>query len=93
LQVDGVEKQRGNTADMIFKLPELLAHISSMYTLLPGDIVLSGTPSGVSPVKPGQKMRCGITGIMEVLPYPSLPFFSPPFFPFSFLSPSSSSFQ
>ena len=45
--VDGVEKQNGATADMIFDVPFLIAHLSRAFTLNPGDIILTGTPSGV----------------------------------------------
>ncbi|MDE2635661.1 MAG: fumarylacetoacetate hydrolase family protein [Chloroflexota bacterium] len=45
--VDGVEKQNGSTADMIFSVSFLIAHLSRAFTLHPGDIILTGTPSGV----------------------------------------------
>ena len=45
--VDGVEKQRGSTADMIFSVRFLIAHLSRAFTLNPGDMILTGTPSGV----------------------------------------------
>ena len=45
--VDGVEKQNGSTADMIFPVSFLIAHLSRAFTLNPGDIILTGTPSGV----------------------------------------------
>ena len=45
--VDGVEKQNGRTADMIFSVRFLIAHLSRAFTLNPGDIILTGTPSGV----------------------------------------------
>lgn len=45
--VDGVEKQNGNTADMIFSVRFLIAHLSRAFTLNPGDVILTGTPSGV----------------------------------------------
>ena len=45
--VDGVEKQRGSTADMIFSVQFLIAHLSRAFTLNPGDMILTGTPSGV----------------------------------------------
>ena len=45
--VDGVEKQNGSTADMIFSVSFLIAHLSRAFTLNPGDIILTGTPSGV----------------------------------------------
>ncbi len=45
--VDGVEKQNGSTADMIFSVSNLIAHLSRAFTLNPGDMILTGTPSGV----------------------------------------------
>ncbi len=46
-EVDGVEKQNGSTADMIFSVSFLIAHLSRAFTLNPGDMILTGTPSGV----------------------------------------------
>jgi len=63
LKVDGVDKQRGNTSDMIFKIPQLIEHISSIMKLETGDLILTGTPSGVGPILPGQSIEFGITGI------------------------------
>ena len=57
LKVDGVVRQDGTTADMLWKVPELLAAISNVMTLEPGDLVLTGTPKGVGPVEPGQRME------------------------------------
>ncbi|KAL6571591.1 hypothetical protein OROHE_003234 [Orobanche hederae] len=64
--VDGEVRQRGSTGDMIFKIPFLISHISSIFTLLEGDVILTGTPPGVGPVKIGQKIDAGITGLLDV---------------------------
>ncbi|CAD5183084.1 unnamed protein product [Musa acuminata subsp. malaccensis] len=64
--VDDEIKQKGSTKDMIFKLPFLVSHISSIMTLVEGDVILTGTPSGVGPVKIGQKITAGITGLIDV---------------------------
>lgn len=68
--VDGVEKQNGSTADMIFSVRRLIAHLSRAFTLNPGDMILTGTPSGVGKAqKPPQFLTTGsevsisITGI------------------------------
>jgi 2-keto-4-pentenoate hydratase/2-oxohepta-3-ene-1,7-dioic acid hydratase in catechol pathway len=61
--VDGEPRQDGNTSDMIFKIPDLVAYISSYTTLLPGDVILTGTPAGVGPVLPGQEVSIEIEGI------------------------------
>lgn len=62
LAVDGVERQRGRTADMLHSVPELVAYVSSVMTLEPGDVLLTGTPAGVGPVRAGQRMRAGLDG-------------------------------
>nr|XP_016484018.1 PREDICTED: acylpyruvase FAHD1, mitochondrial-like [Nicotiana tabacum] len=66
LKVDGEIRQKGSTSDMIFKIPFLISHISSIMTLLQGDVILTGTPKGVGPVKVGQKIDAGITGLLDV---------------------------
>ncbi|KAL7080910.1 hypothetical protein ACP275_14G007700 [Erythranthe tilingii] len=66
LKVDGELRQKGSTSDMIFKIPFLISHISSMFTLLEGDVILTGTPKGVGPVKIGQKIEAGITGLFDM---------------------------
>ncbi|KAJ7029389.1 hypothetical protein C8F04DRAFT_1116774 [Mycena alexandri] len=60
LKINGAFKQNGTTADMIFKIPRLIEHISSIMTLEEGDLVLTGTPSGVGPVAPGDKVECAL---------------------------------
>lgn len=66
LKVDGEIRQKGSTKDMIFKIPYLISHISSIMTLFEGDVILTGTPQGVGPVKVGQKITAGITGLLDV---------------------------
>lgn len=66
LKVDEEIRQKGSTKDMIFKLPFLISFISSYMTLFEGDVILTGTPPGVGPVKEGQKITAGITGLMDV---------------------------
>ncbi|CAN6468196.1 unnamed protein product [Victoria cruziana] len=66
LKVDNELKQKGSTKDMIFKIPFLVSHISSIMTLLEGDVILTGTPEGVGPVKVGQRITAGITGFTDV---------------------------
>ncbi|KAM0878463.1 hypothetical protein ACQ4PT_034873 [Festuca glaucescens] len=65
LKVDDELKQKGPTSDMIFKVPFLISYISSIMTLMEGDVILTGTPEGVGPVRIGQKIKAGITGIIE----------------------------
>ncbi|XP_075503125.1 oxaloacetate tautomerase FAHD1, mitochondrial-like isoform X1 [Primulina tabacum] len=66
LKVDGDIRQKGSTSDMIFKIPFLISHISSLFTLFEGDVILTGTPKGVGPVKIGQKIEAGITGLFDI---------------------------
>ena len=61
--LDGELRQDGNTKDLIFTIPDLVAYISSYTTLLPGDVILTGTPSGVGPMLPGQVVSIDIEGI------------------------------
>ncbi|KAJ7633139.1 hypothetical protein FB45DRAFT_914457 [Roridomyces roridus] len=61
LKINGAFKQNGTTADMIFKIPRLIEHISSIMTLEEGDLVLTGTPSGVGPLNPGDLVECALT--------------------------------
>ena len=62
LRVDGVERQRGSTGDMLARIPELLEEVTAVMTLEAGDIILTGTPEGVGPVDAGQHISAGITG-------------------------------
>lgn len=62
-RVNGVEKQRGSTAQMVFPIPQLLSYISGIMTLEPGDLVLTGTPAGVGPLRPGDLVEVEIPGV------------------------------
>jgi|SRR5579884_947043 5-oxopent-3-ene-1,2,5-tricarboxylate decarboxylase/2-hydroxyhepta-2,4-diene-1,7-dioate isomerase len=59
-RVNGEEKQRGKTSEMVHKIDEILEYITSFMTLSEGDIILTGTPSGISPVRPGDKIEVSI---------------------------------
>jgi 2-keto-4-pentenoate hydratase/2-oxohepta-3-ene-1,7-dioic acid hydratase in catechol pathway len=61
--VDGEVRQDGTTADLVWDVPTLLSEISQVTTLLPSDVVLTGTPAGVGPLAPGQRVRVEIDGI------------------------------
>jgi len=61
LKINGVSKQDGTTADMIFPIPRLIEHVSSIMTLEEGDVILTGTPSGVGPVIAGDKVICQLS--------------------------------
>jgi 2-keto-4-pentenoate hydratase/2-oxohepta-3-ene-1,7-dioic acid hydratase in catechol pathway len=62
-RVNGVEKQRGTTAQMVFPIPQLLSYISGIMTLEAGDLVLTGTPAGVGPLKSGDVVEVEIPGV------------------------------
>jgi 2-keto-4-pentenoate hydratase/2-oxohepta-3-ene-1,7-dioic acid hydratase in catechol pathway len=61
--LNGDLKQDGRTKDMIFDVPTLVAHVSSVMTLLPGDVILTGTPEGVGPMEPGDEVEVFVEGI------------------------------
>ena len=66
IEVNGELKQSANTRELILSVPELIAWASSFYTLYPGDVLLTGTPQGVGPVKPGDVMLASISRIGEM---------------------------
>jgi 2-keto-4-pentenoate hydratase/2-oxohepta-3-ene-1,7-dioic acid hydratase in catechol pathway len=61
--LNGDLKQDGTTKDLIFDVPTLVAHVSSVMTLLPGDVILTGTPEGVGPMEVGDEVDVVIDGI------------------------------
>jgi 2-keto-4-pentenoate hydratase/2-oxohepta-3-ene-1,7-dioic acid hydratase in catechol pathway len=62
-RVNGEVRQEGHTSDMLFSVPRLIAHISAVMTLEPDDVILTGTPPGVSAVARGDAMEVEIEGI------------------------------
>jgi len=57
LSVNGAARQKGTTSDMIFPVPRIFEYLEANYGLGPGDIVFTGTPSGVAPVVPGDRIE------------------------------------
>lgn len=57
LDVNGIRRQSGHTGDMLNSVPTLIAFLSAHFTLSPGDLIYTGTPAGVGPVRPGDVMR------------------------------------
>jgi len=55
--------QQGNTRDMVFDIPALVAYLSSFMTLSKGDVILTGTPEGSVDVRPGDEVVCEIAGV------------------------------
>lgn len=63
LAINGERRQEGNLDQMIWKVPEIIVELSKLFTLAPGDIIMTGTPSGVGAVSRGDIVSCGIDGI------------------------------
>jgi 2-keto-4-pentenoate hydratase/2-oxohepta-3-ene-1,7-dioic acid hydratase in catechol pathway len=64
--LNGERKQKSNTRQLIFSVPQIIAFVSSVMTLLPGDVIATGTPSGVGPLKGGDMFTVKIEGIGEL---------------------------
>ncbi len=65
-RVNGEQRQRGLSSDMVFPIPELISFISASVTLEPGDVVITGTPEGVGPLAPGDEVEVEIVGWSKV---------------------------
>lgn len=63
VSVNGAVKQKGDLADLIWSIPEVIAYLSSLVTLAPGDLIYSGTPEGVGPVVRGDLLEGSIDGV------------------------------
>ncbi len=63
LSLNGVEKQNAMLDDLVWKVDEIISHLSKFYHLGPGDLIMTGTPAGVGPVVPGDKIMGGIDGL------------------------------
>ena len=63
LEVNGQLRQDGDIADMIWRVPEILAELGSWFELQAGDLVFTGTPAGVGPLRPGDRVAGGIEGV------------------------------
>lgn len=66
LSINGERKQQGDSARMMTSIPKLLSYISQHFTLLPGDIVLTGTPEGVGPLESGDQLELGMNGLFSI---------------------------
>lgn len=62
-EVDGEVKQDGRTSLMVHDIPSLIEYVSAIMTLLPGDVILTGTPAGVGPIKAGQTVSVTVDGL------------------------------
>jgi len=66
LHRNGQLQQSGNSRDMIFPIPRLLRDISSVFTLLPGDVILTGTPAGVGPLCSGDRLSAKLGQLLRI---------------------------
>ncbi len=66
LKLNGEVKQSGDMSDLIHPVPALIAHLSRYYHLQPGDIIYTGTPEGVGPVKPGDRLEGMVEGVGNI---------------------------
>ena len=65
-RVNGIERQRATAAEMVFSIPRLVTYISAIMTLVPGDVIATGTPAGVGPLVPGDVVEVEVPGISRV---------------------------
>jgi fumarylpyruvate hydrolase len=63
LKVNGNDRQRANLAEMTWKVPEIIAELSTLFELAPGDLIFTGTPAGVGPLVRGDVIEAGIDGL------------------------------
>ncbi|MEP9375846.1 fumarylacetoacetate hydrolase family protein [Aquabacter sp. CN5-332] len=63
LSVNGTVKQEGDLNQMIWKVPEMIAELSTLFRLAPGDLIFAGTPAGVGPCKAGDVLEGGVEGV------------------------------
>lgn len=66
LDVNGVTRQSGDLGDQIWAVADVIAHLSGLYRIEPGDLIFTGTPSGVGPVSPGDRLVASITGLPDL---------------------------
>jgi fumarylpyruvate hydrolase len=66
LKVNGEFTQKGDLSEMIWNVPETISYLSKLITLRAGDIIMSGTPAGVGPVKPGDRLEGHVDGVGDL---------------------------
>ena len=66
LKVNGQVRQTGDLAQQIWNVQEQIAYLSGLVTLRPGDLIYTGTPAGVGPVKPGDKLEAHVDGVGDL---------------------------
>ena len=63
LEVNGEARQKGDLAELIWKIPEMIAFLSTLFALAPGDLIFTGTPAGVGPVERGDVLKGAVEGV------------------------------
>ena len=66
LKVNGESRQASDISQLTWSVPEIIAHLSALFTLKPGDLIFTGTPEGVGPVAKGDKMTGGVDGLGDI---------------------------
>ena len=66
LDVNGERRQTGDLNQLIWKVPEMISYLSGLFTLVPGDVIFTGTPSGVAAVKRGDRLHGHIDGVGDL---------------------------
>ena len=66
LEVNDVQRQKGDLAQMIWKVPEMISYLSALFTLQPGDLIFSGTPAGVGAITRGDRLNGGVENVGEI---------------------------
>jgi fumarylpyruvate hydrolase len=66
LEVNGEVRQDGNLDEMIRSVPEAISELSTLFALAPGDLIFTGTPSGVGPLQRGNRVTGGVAGVDDI---------------------------
>lgn len=66
LEVNGTIRQKADLAELIWPVPEVIAFLSELFVLKPGDLIYTGTPAGVGPLEPGDRVRGAVDGVDEI---------------------------
>ncbi len=67
LNINGQQRQRGDLKELIWSVPEIIAHVSRLFVLAPGDLIFTGTPAGVGPVSKGDVLEGGVEGVDRLM--------------------------
>jgi len=66
LDVNGTRRQKADVAELIWPVPDVIAFLSELFVLEPGDLIFTGTPAGVGPLEPGDRIRGAVEGVDEI---------------------------